>query len=625
MKNVDATRPSSKMKLLPLLFLLLLIPSLALAQRGHLTLLTVAEDSLNGTPQGGTADLYLEIKSGSGQIFIDTFPLTRLDTQSSTRYANQIACAYLDRDCSNYDFFYTIRADSSVVGGPSAGAAIATLTVMLLEGSQPDESVAMTGTINSGGIIGPVAGIESKAQAAKDKGIELLLISTFSYPTRTNQTYLNSLNSSRNISLNLSNLNTPINLSTLPIPIKQVSTLKEAVAYFSGNQPEPKTIPKITENPDYTQIMRDIADRLCSRHSGLESSLLQSGILNESDQNLTQRINEARENGDWYSVASYCFGSLINLRTQSFEELSQRERQIQYASLRSQINAFQYNLQRRNITTIADLETSMIVSERLKESAETLQNINNTNISARSLAFAYERYNSANVWSSFFALKSEQIKLNSDHLKQACQEKLSEAEERIGYVELYLPDSYAEAARNELRFAHLEANEANYANCIFSAAKAQAQADLISTTLAVPTQKVEELLQDKLSTVALVIEDQQKKGYFPIVGYSYYRYATSLQEHDPYSALTFSEYALELSNLDRFFPRKNGFVINREAIYLAVLFISGLFCGFVAGVLFTARKLTTKPTKHKSAFAKKKKSNKTTKTTRKKSKSKKKK
>ena len=109
--------------LFTILALAILLATPALAQQGHLTLLTVAESDELATPQGGTADLYLDIRPGTGQIFIESSPLTKLDTQSSTRYANRVACAYAEADCSRSDFFYTIRANSPVVGGPSAGAA----------------------------------------------------------------------------------------------------------------------------------------------------------------------------------------------------------------------------------------------------------------------------------------------------------------------------------------------------------------------------------------------------------------------------------------------------------------------------------------------------------------------
>jgi PDZ domain-containing secreted protein len=62
------------------------------------------------------------------------------------------------------------------VGGPSAGAAITVLTVAVLDGKKIDQQTAMTGTINSGGVIGPVAGIEQKVSGAKAAGMKRVLI-----------------------------------------------------------------------------------------------------------------------------------------------------------------------------------------------------------------------------------------------------------------------------------------------------------------------------------------------------------------------------------------------------------------------------------------------------------------
>jgi len=113
-----------------LIFILFLLPSVY-AQQGHMKLLAVTE-TIDGEV-GGIADLFLEIKPGSGRVFLETFPLTRLDTQISTRFAKQIACDFADVDCGKYDFFYTITADSPIIAGPSAGAAISVLTFSLIK------------------------------------------------------------------------------------------------------------------------------------------------------------------------------------------------------------------------------------------------------------------------------------------------------------------------------------------------------------------------------------------------------------------------------------------------------------------------------------------------------------
>jgi len=107
----------------------MLLPSV-IAKSGHMKLLAVKETEAGF--EGGIADLYLEIKPGSGRVFLETFPLTRTDTQMSTRFAKAIACDTLERDCDDVDFFYTITSDSAVIAGPSAGASIAVLTVAML-------------------------------------------------------------------------------------------------------------------------------------------------------------------------------------------------------------------------------------------------------------------------------------------------------------------------------------------------------------------------------------------------------------------------------------------------------------------------------------------------------------
>src|SRR3989344_5952405 len=90
------------------------------ARSARTKLLAVSE--INGTSYGSVADLHLDIKSGDGGVFLDTFPLTKLDTQISTRFAKEIACKQSHTDCRNIDFFYSLKSGSTIVGGPSAGS-----------------------------------------------------------------------------------------------------------------------------------------------------------------------------------------------------------------------------------------------------------------------------------------------------------------------------------------------------------------------------------------------------------------------------------------------------------------------------------------------------------------------
>ena len=84
-----------------ILMLLLLIP-VASALEGSIQIVTVNEDTNNGD----VAKLDLEITDGRGRVFIDTFPLTALNTQVSARMAKQVACKSINKDFNNPSFFF---------------------------------------------------------------------------------------------------------------------------------------------------------------------------------------------------------------------------------------------------------------------------------------------------------------------------------------------------------------------------------------------------------------------------------------------------------------------------------------------------------------------------------------
>ncbi len=148
-----------KKRFLLIVILILLLPS-GLAKSGHMKLLAVS--NLGTDSRGSVADLFLEVDEGQGRVFIESFPLSKLDTQISTRFAKEVACSFIEKDCSNYDFFYTIRANSAIIGGPSAGAAIAVLTI-------------------SGGVL-------EKIGAASDTDIRTVLIPKYSQINQSNLT-----------------------------------------------------------------------------------------------------------------------------------------------------------------------------------------------------------------------------------------------------------------------------------------------------------------------------------------------------------------------------------------------------------------------------------------------------
>lgn len=144
--------------------------------------LAVAEDA-GGTFVGVHATIEAQaLADGSGHVFVSTKPLAQTDMQGSARLAARVAAATLGVDWTDYDYLVSFRSDSTVIGGPSAGAvmALALTTALhnLLAPADPwtlDAGVAGTGTINPDGTIGPVGGIPAKAEGAQAAGVEHFL------------------------------------------------------------------------------------------------------------------------------------------------------------------------------------------------------------------------------------------------------------------------------------------------------------------------------------------------------------------------------------------------------------------------------------------------------------------
>jgi hypothetical protein len=92
------------------------------------------------------------------------------------------------------------------------------------------------------------------------------------------------------------------------------------------------------------------------------------------------------------------------------------------------------------------------------------------------------------------------------------------------------------------------------------------------------------LLESKIDITKNLIAKQQKSNLFPILGYSYYEYAILLKDDDKSSSLLYTEYALELSDLDLYFGVKGKPYIIIDW-YLFVYFFLGLFSGIVVMLL----------------------------------------
>ncbi len=126
--------------------------------------------------QGVATFVDVEIRPGKERILINTNPFVEPDTQESAETAVNISQGYTRTLLKDRDIIITFNADTQLVGGPSAGGAMTVALIAAIEGKAPNPQVAMTGTIEANGRIGPVGGVIQKAQAAAQKGYKKFLI-----------------------------------------------------------------------------------------------------------------------------------------------------------------------------------------------------------------------------------------------------------------------------------------------------------------------------------------------------------------------------------------------------------------------------------------------------------------
>ncbi|MBW3001655.1 hypothetical protein KY338_00675 [Candidatus Woesearchaeota archaeon] len=590
------------MVLFAVLLLIALAPVVYSASEMHGSTKLLALMSKEGKQYGASATLDLDIQPGKNRVFLETFPLTQVTTQVSMRFAQQIACDQIDVDCSDYDFFYTIKALPGVVGGPSAGASAAVLAASLLLEQEMKKDTAVTGTINSGGTIGAVGGLKGKIKAASENGITHVLIpkGTRMYAedevevvdikkepekNKTNESF--ELNQSNKLDLVEYGKNLSINVT-------EVATLAEALEIFTGYKIK-EPVGEFVIDPAYKATMKAVAIDLCSRNQNITKQL--KSLREELDKNTSEKeikalnysekSKESFDLGEYYSAASYCFRSSVSLKQDIFKlsNLSKEDIENQAKVLEESIDEFDKKINSTKMNTITALQTMMAVKERLQEARDAVTDAlesEKLNKSNDMMAYAEERLHSAKTWSKFFNGDENEFELDKTHLKSTCKSKINEAEERYNYIRSILPNMKL-VSRKEMDKAYEDLDNGKYVDCLYQAIKLKSEIDVVLAVIGVEDKELDELIDLKLDIVRKSLIKAEQKGIFPIISYSYYEYANSLKEKDKFSALLFTGYALEFANLDIYFPKKRTVqdIIKRVDRKMLLIFFLGLFAGIL--------------------------------------------
>lgn len=549
-------------------------------------LLAVTEDNDGNPIEGSTIRLDLKIKPGSGQTFVNLNTVEEVDTQISVYNSQKIACRLFQVDCSSYDFFYTFKGSALVLKGPSASAAIAVLTAKTINKVKIDDSVTITGSLSSGGLIGNVGGIDKKIRIAKEEGFEKVLIPTFS-------TY---------------------NQSEEGIEVKRVLDIIEVYNNYGGDFYE---IPQEKiKSESYENLMKSLSDKMCFRGSYIVSQVNRNLIKENSTEEayLNQAIrsinssNNAINKSSFYSAGSFCYNANINYRILS--ELTQnstiQEINAKINVLRDEVNLKMVGISsstyKKEILTINDLYIYLILNNRVEEARdiiktaidkkpiiqsskennltqEEIQIANERLINEKKVLYstALERLHTIELWEDFIEHTGTKIKFDDEQIAKACSRLNNELSYKYQLLDSYEIDLFNEAVNEQIKFNR---DSSNKYLCLYNGLELNGRINTVLNSGGLTQNnsnfyigKVLEITQNRLNL--------NTNGEFPLIPYIYYEYSGELLENeDVGSSMLYANYALSYTDLNTFLEeeKKNKAFGNLliENLLNNIFFLGGL-------------------------------------------------
>ncbi len=562
------------MRALFLLLVGMIIFSPVAAQSAHTKILGVRE--VGGRSEGISADLNIELITGSGRVFLDTMPLTEIDTQASARLAAEVTCDILNGtstgvSCEELDFLYTVRSDYTMVGGPSAGAAMTVVTMAAVLNKSVASNVMITGTINPDGTVGPVGGLIEKVDAANKAGADLVLV-----PEGQIMTYT---------SLEGSFMAILVNLSTYAqeqwgMDVFEVKNIEDAFKYMTGYEIARVSVSSAeVATAEYLNVMRSMAEDLVALANGklsvAQEKLSQStigfgyseivGSILSSEENELGQADNLIWSGNYYSAASYAVNAMRSIEYAD-KLISYYTSTNARSFVRDQLDQVSVNITGTeqeimsitDVDNIYDIEVLMVAIDRIRAADGLLESAINSSLQdnlegALDLAaFAEVRRITAEKWASVADqfTGDENITFNISNVKYLAQRRIEEARTSTTYANTIVPtSSFLFESEDLLDRAETNFLESNYVAALFSALESRALANLAMETRGMDNAEIVSKIPDSEGDALSAIASAEERGLLPILAISYLEYGKTFEESNPVSTIVFLGYSKEFAKV----------------------------------------------------------------------------
>ncbi len=535
--------------LLLVLFLLLASTSvLAVIKSSHLNVLAVTSEG-----KGLGADLALIAEPGKGNIWISAEPLVGTTTQSAARTARDVAKRF-SSSVSNYDYKFSIQSTASLVDGPSAGAAMALMIVSALKDKQLPSNIALTGTIDEQGNVGPVGGVFEKAIEASKIGIDLFMIPR----GEAVQT------------VRLSGEVKSINLleygpNTLGMTIVEVNNIDDVLkyAFTDVKSIDVSRIIKEGEIPDFVpkpiplepqlSLMKEMVNNYLKETNLVideAKNSVSSAIINDttllntlldtitSSQETMKQAEILNEQNYLYSAANFAFLARVNAMlvkdvsaNPSLMSLNSTALDLKVADLKKDLSDTK-DLFDKSIP-IDTLEFYISAQQRLSYAEINIEKLSNTQVivvnGSDSSSEALSRlsdYEFAVAWvgvaKDFFDLTKNSTKRvkPANAFFDSMNDLLSKGENALATVS---PDSVSDISRR-IDAAKLEKTRGWYLASVFDAATGYALASAESVTKDKDITALTAILESKINDVEKKLSASKYKYYWPVLYLDHAKY-----------------------------------------------------------------------------------------------------
>lgn len=410
---------------------LLIIPANAQFENAKKVKIEAVAVTSGENPTGVVINITVIVTPGNGKVFVSTSPFTEIDMQGSAQLAALTACDLLGIDFTSYDFFYIIEADSPIVGGPSAGAAMTIATIAALKDLELRHDVFMTGMIYPDGFIGPVGGLTYKLDAAAKSGGKIFLIPKGQRITYVEEKKIKRLGIVNVVTTEVKKVDLVEYGKERGVDVYEVETINDALKFYANYEIKiPSGNFSIVE---YSELLKKLALKMeesLNEIKGLASS-------KKADQ-LIEDGKKYYDEGMYYTATSRYFEAKIYLRYALYKSTitSPQKFDAEVGKILDEINAMKVYLKHEKLG-VNTFQLFAAAQERIGEAEQSIEKAKNAKSDEDALyylAYAKERVESAKLWLSLLPEIKNDYELNENEVEKRAEFYITQAGSMLVYA-----------------------------------------------------------------------------------------------------------------------------------------------------------------------------------------------